>query len=51
MLFKQRCAACWPTRLELVGYYLWSTQKAGEDIGELCDLPPFAPVAILNSNA
>ena len=26
--------------LELVGAYVWSADKAGKDLGELCGLPP-----------
>ena len=31
--------------LELVGCYAWSPEKAGRDVGELCDLAPIGVVA------
>lgn len=31
--------------LELVGCYVWSADKAGKDVGELCNLPPLGIAA------
>jgi len=33
------------SELELVGCYAWSPEKAGRDVGELCDLAPIGVVA------
>lgn len=32
--------------LDLVGAYAWSPEKAGKDVGELCNLPPLGIVAV-----
>jgi 2,4-diaminopentanoate dehydrogenase len=34
--------------LELVGCYAWSDEKAGRDVGELCNLPPLGVTATGN---
>jgi hypothetical protein len=32
-------------KLQLVGCYVWSANKAGQDVGELCQLPPMGVTA------